>query len=60
MYNDKIEALLEQIEREIAKDYKEELDDVTKMYKDEVVRLNAVIEAYRELLIIEQNKQRAE
>lgn len=54
MYNEKIERLLQEIEIEVAKDYKEELDDITKMYKDEVVRLNAVIEVYRELLIAAQ------
>lgn len=48
-YNEDIEGLLNQIETIVSKEYDESLVKITRKYDTEIVRLNAVIEAYREV-----------
>lgn len=50
-YNEEIESLLNKIEIIISKEYDESIDKLTKEYESEIARLNAVIEAYKELLV---------
>lgn len=50
MYNEDIESLLNKIEAIISKDYDEQLALISANYEKEIIRLNTVIEAYKELL----------
>jgi hypothetical protein len=56
-YNEEIEGLLNKIEGVISKEYDESIDKLTKKYETEIARLNAVIDAYKELLIVSQGNE---
>lgn len=55
-YNEDVQDLLDKIEVIISKEYDESLDKITKEYQAEVNRLNAVIDAYKELLVDAKSK----
>lgn len=48
-YNEDIQDLLDKIEVIVSKEYNESLDKITKESQAEIARLNAVIDAYREV-----------
>lgn len=54
-YNEDIENLLNKIETIISKEYDESIDKLTKEYDTEIVRLNAVIEAWKDICRVSQN-----
>lgn len=51
IYNEEVENLLNQVENIISKEYDESISKLTTEYELEIVRLNAVIDAYREVAI---------
>ena len=56
-YNEEVKSLLNEIECIISKEYDESIGKLTTEYEFEIARLNAVIDAYKELLIVSQAKE---
>jgi hypothetical protein len=57
-YNEEIESLLNKIETIVSKEYDESIDKLTKEYDTEITRLNAVIEAWKDVCRVSQNNEK--
>lgn len=57
-HNESVQDLLDKIESILSKDYDEQMHLISVSYQQEIVRLNAVIEAWKDICRVSQNNEK--